>query len=207
MGNEMVASLPPLRIWKSEAEGNPAGTGAIETGEGDASLLLRAAVDALEFRLGPGLEVSRSNFDRSNFLFLGSILPSNSGHLCGNSARLALTAAAQPSAAPGILMIHDWRPWGVTGSLGCCRRVWAAFFPPHPRSATFPSAHLRHTGVWWRSCSGSGCRQLGVLVGASSYSRQAAQLRATRVRSVRHSSPSSLLLRNVASHSETSNRL
>jgi hypothetical protein len=75
MGREMVASLPPLRIWKSEAEGNPAGTGAIETGEADASLLLRAAVDAFEFRLGPGLEVSRSYFDRSNFLFLGSILP------------------------------------------------------------------------------------------------------------------------------------
>ena len=84
MGSEIVASLPPLRIWKSEAEGNPApaGTGAIETGEGDASLLLlAAAADALEFRLGPGLDVSRSNFDRSNFLFLGSILPANSGHL------------------------------------------------------------------------------------------------------------------------------
>ena len=84
MGSEIVASLPPLRIWKSEAEGNPApaGTGAIETGEGDASLLLlAAAADALEFRLGPGLDVSRSNFDRSNFLFLGSILPTNSGHL------------------------------------------------------------------------------------------------------------------------------
>ena len=85
MGSEIVASLPPLRIWKSEAEGNPApaGTGAIETGEGEASLLLRAApaADALEFRLGPGLDVSRSNFDRSNFLFLGSILPANSGHL------------------------------------------------------------------------------------------------------------------------------
>ena len=76
MGSEIVASLPPLRIWKREAEGKPAaGTGAIETGEGEASLLLRAAADALEFRLGPGLEVSRSNFDRSNFLFLGSILP------------------------------------------------------------------------------------------------------------------------------------
>ena len=85
MGSEIVASLPPLRIWKREAEGNPdAGTGAIETGEGVvASLLLRAAAaaDALEFRLGPGLDVSRSNVDKSNFLFLGSILPTNSGHL------------------------------------------------------------------------------------------------------------------------------
>ena len=75
MGSEMVASLPPLRIWNREAEGK--GAGAIETGEGDASPLLvrTAAVDAFEFRLGPGLDVSRSNFDRSNFLFLGSILP------------------------------------------------------------------------------------------------------------------------------------
>ena len=39
MGSEMVASLPPLRIWKREAEGKE-GTGAIETGEGDASPLL-----------------------------------------------------------------------------------------------------------------------------------------------------------------------
>jgi hypothetical protein len=141
MGSEMVASLPPLRIWKSEAEGKPAGAGAIDTGEGDASLLLRAAaVDALEFRLGPGLEVSRSNFDRSNFLFLGSILPSNSGHLCGNSARLALTAAAaQPSAAPGILMIHDWRPWGVTGSLG--RRVLP------PSLGFLPASEKRHLSL------------------------------------------------------------
>jgi hypothetical protein len=140
MGSEMVASLPPLRIWKREAEGNPAGTGAIETGEADASLLLRAAVDAFEFRLGPGLEVSRSYFDRSNFLFLGSILPTNSGHLCGNSARLALTAAAQPSAAPGILMIHDWRPWGVTGSLG--RRV----LPPS-LGCFLPASEKRHLSL------------------------------------------------------------
>ena len=133
----MVASAPPLLIWKSEAEGR-AGTGAIETGEGDASLLVRAAV-AFEFRLGPGLEVSRSNFDRSNFLFLGSILPTNSGHLCGNSARLALTAAAQPSAAPGILMIHDWRPWGVTGSLG--RRVLP------PSLGFLPASEKRHLSL------------------------------------------------------------
>jgi len=133
-----VASAPPLLIWKSEAEGR-AGTGAIETGEGDASLLVRAAV-AFEFRLGPGLEVSRSNFDRSNFLFLGSILPSHSGHLCGNSARLALTAAAaQPSAAPGILMIHDWRPWGVTGSLG--RRVLP------PSLGFLPASEKRHLSL------------------------------------------------------------
>ena len=96
MGSEIVASLPPLRIWKREAEGNPdAGTGAIETGEGEASLLLRAAAapaDALEFRLGPGLDVSRSNVDKSNFLFLGSILPPQTQVIF--SARLALTAAA-----------------------------------------------------------------------------------------------------------------
>ena len=140
MGREMVASpLPPLRIWKSDAEGKP-GVGAIDTGVEGVSVLPRPS-DAFEFGLGPGFDVSRSNFDKSNFLFLGSILPNKSGHFCLSSARPALTV--QPSAARGILMIHDWRPWAsqAVSDVECCRRVWRAFLRIHDLgSATFPPA-------------------------------------------------------------------
>ena len=67
---------PPLpRIWKRDVDGS---VGAREEAAWEEEA--GASVIRTEALWGPGGgEVSRSNFERSNFLFLGSILPS--GHL------------------------------------------------------------------------------------------------------------------------------
>lgn len=74
MGREtrLVESLPPPRIWNNEADGSDGAMGEPEL-DGGGSVVVRG--ESLEVLLRPegGEDDSRSNLERSNFLFLGSI--------------------------------------------------------------------------------------------------------------------------------------
>lgn len=70
MGREtrlVVSVSPPARIWKMEEEGR-------EVVRVEVEVTVSTRGDSLVVLLVPGLEVSRSNFERSNFLFFGSMM-------------------------------------------------------------------------------------------------------------------------------------